>query len=178
MTTLITGAFGCIGAWVIRGLLAAGERPVVFDLDDDPWRVRMIAGPDAPAASPVPLCRQDPPRGATINVTGTANVSKVARTFLAAAGARLDRARVYNLHGASASVADVVRTIETAWPTARGLVTHVEQPIPFPDVLDDTRYRKDLGPAPATSLGAVVRQTLDEFSRLQQSGRLDFRELT
>jgi len=48
MTTPITGAFGCIGAWVIRGLLAAGERPVVFDLGDDPWRVRMIAGPDAP----------------------------------------------------------------------------------------------------------------------------------
>ena len=47
MTTLVTGAFGCIGAWVIRGRLAAGERPVAFDLGDDPWRVRMIAGPDA-----------------------------------------------------------------------------------------------------------------------------------
>ena len=100
MTTLVTGAFGCIGAWAIRGLLAAGERPVVFDLGDDPWRVRMIAPPDAPqrltvvrgditdraqlervvrdhgirriihlAAWQVPLCRQDPPRGASINVT-------------------------------------------------------------------------------------------------------------
>ena len=48
MTTLVTGAFGCIGAWVVRGLLAAGERPVAFDLGGDPWRVRMIAGPDAP----------------------------------------------------------------------------------------------------------------------------------
>src|SRR2546428_5451686 len=48
MTTLVTGAFGCVGAWVIRGLLAAGERPVGLDLDDDPWRVRMIAGLDAP----------------------------------------------------------------------------------------------------------------------------------
>jgi UDP-glucuronate 4-epimerase len=48
MTTLVTGAFGCIGAWVVRGLLASGERPVVFDLGDDPWRVRMIAGFDAP----------------------------------------------------------------------------------------------------------------------------------
>jgi nucleoside-diphosphate-sugar epimerase len=98
MTTLVTGAFGCIGAWVTRGLLAAGERPVLFDLGDDPWRVRMIAGPDAPerltlvrgdltdraqlervvrdhgvrrvihlAAWQVPLCRQDPPRGASIN---------------------------------------------------------------------------------------------------------------
>src|SRR5437867_6827819 len=49
MTTLVTGAFGCVGAGVIRGLLAAGERPVVLDLDDDPWRVRMIAGLDAPS---------------------------------------------------------------------------------------------------------------------------------
>jgi len=49
MTTLVTGAFGCVGAWVIRGLPAAGERPVVLDLDDDPWRVRMIAGLDAPS---------------------------------------------------------------------------------------------------------------------------------
>ncbi len=43
MATLVTGAFGCIGAWVVRGLLAAGERPVVYDLGDDPWRIRMIA---------------------------------------------------------------------------------------------------------------------------------------
>ena len=46
MTTLVTGAFGCIGSWVVRGLLADGERPVAFDLGDDPWRLRMIAGED------------------------------------------------------------------------------------------------------------------------------------
>jgi len=135
MTTLITGAFGCIGAWVIRGLLAAGERPVLFDLGDDPWRVRMIAGPDASerltvvrgditnraqlervvrdheiwriihlaAWQVVPLCRQDPPRGASINVTGTA------------------------------------------------------PPLPFPAALDDARYQKDLGPAPPISLAAGVQ---------------------
>src|SRR5881396_2923530 len=46
VTTLVTGAFGCIGAWVVRALLAEGERPVVYDLGDDPWRLRMIVGPD------------------------------------------------------------------------------------------------------------------------------------
>ena len=46
MSTLVTGGFGCIGSWVVRGLLAAGERPVVYDLGDDPWRLRMIAGDD------------------------------------------------------------------------------------------------------------------------------------
>jgi len=324
MTTLITGAFGCIGAWVIRELLAGGERPVVFDLGDDPWRVRMIAGPDTPerltvargditdkaqlervvrdhgvrrivhlAAWQVPLCRQDPPRGASINVTGTANVFEVARAsagqvervvyassaavfgapslyppgpikddapprpathygvykvaneetariyweehrigsagfrpltvygpgrdfgltadptlamkavvlgrpfqirwggstdliytedvacaLIAAAGARLDGARVYNLHGASASVAEVVRTIESARPSAKGTITHIDQALPFPAVLGDTRYQNDLGPAPPTSLADGVAKTLADFERLQKDGRLDSRELT
>src|SRR5207249_9620412 len=57
MATLVTGAFGCIGSWVVRGLLADGERPVVYDLGDDPWRMRMIAGDDV--ASRVTLVRGD-----------------------------------------------------------------------------------------------------------------------
>jgi nucleoside-diphosphate-sugar epimerase len=321
MTTLVTGAFGCIGAWVVRGLLAGGERPVVFDLGDDPWRMRMIVADDVAsrvtivrgdvtdreavsavvkrhgirrmihlAAWQVPLCRQDPPRGAHVNVVGTANVFEaaratqvervvyvssaavfgapslyppgpvkddaprwpathygvykvaneetariyweehrvpsmgfrplsvygpgrdfgvtadptlamkaavlgrrfqirwggstdlihtedVARALLAAADSRLDGARVYNLHGASAAIADVVKLIGRIWPGAAGLLSHVEQPIPFPAAIDDTRYQKELGPAPRTSLEAGVRKTLDEFARLQREGRLDAREL-
>src|SRR5438105_3114901 len=110
MTTLVTGAFGCIGSWLVRGLLAAGARPVVFDIGDDPWRLRMSAGADVTsrvtivrgdiadrdavvrvvrdhgirrvvhlAAWQVPLCRQDPSKGALINVVGTANVFEAAR---------------------------------------------------------------------------------------------------
>lgn len=323
MTTLVTGAFGCIGAWVVRGLLAAGERPVAFDLGDDPWRLRMIVGPDVAsrltvvrgditdreqvtravldhgvdrlihlAAWQVPLCRQDPPRGALVNVVGTANVfeaaratggrvghvvyvssaavfgppalypagplrddapprpathygvykvaneetarvywhehgiasagfrplsvygpgrdfgvtaaptlamkaavlgtrytipygggtdliytADVARALLAAATARLDGARVYNLHGESVKIAGIVRAIEDAWPAAKGLVSHVEEPVPFAEALDDARYQHDLGPAPRTGLAEGVRMTVEEFARLKQEGRLDAREL-
>src|SRR5688572_7396714 len=323
MTTLVTGAFGCIGSWVVRGLLDAGERPVVFDLGDDPWRMKMIAGDDVAArvtivkgdiadraavtrvvqehavdrvihlaAWQVPLCRQDPSRGALINVVGTANVFEAARAsggrvtrvvyassaavfgapslyppgpvaddaarvpathygvykvaneetariyweehgiassgfrphsvygpgrdfgvtadptlamkaavlgrpfeirwggvadfiytqdvanaLLAASRATLDGARAYNLHGASAKIAEVVSLIERAWPAARGHITHVEQPLPFPAALDDTRFQKDLGPVAATALEDGVRRTLDEFARLHKDGRLDAREL-
>ncbi|MBI4636614.1 MAG: NAD(P)-dependent oxidoreductase [Candidatus Rokubacteria bacterium] len=323
MSTLVTGAFGCIGSWVVRGLLARGERPVVFDLGDDPWRMRMIVGPDVAgrvatvrgniadrdqvagvvrehgisriihlAAWQIPLCRQDPPRGALINVVGTANVFEaarasegrvervvyassaavfgppglyppgpirddapwrpathygvykvaneetarvywdehripsmgfrplsvygpgrdfgltadptlamkaavlgrafrirwggrtdliytedVARALIAAADSRLDGARVYNLHGASAAVAEVARLIAEAWPPAAGLITHVEEPIPFPDALDDSRYQGDLGPVPRTALADGIRRTLEEFARLEKEGRLDAREL-
>ena len=323
MTTLVTGAFGCIGSWVVRSLLAEGERPVAFDLGEDPWRLRMIAGDDVTervtivrgdiadreavtrvvhehdvrriihlAAWQVPLCRQDPSRGALINVVGTANVFEaaraaggrverivyassagvfgppglyppgplrddapphpathygvykvaneatarvyweehrirssgfrpltvygpgrdfgvtatptlamkaavlgrpfelrwggstdliyvedVARACIRAARATLDRARVYNLHGSSTTLADVVKTIEAAWPSAKGLITHVDQPMPFPAALDDTRYQRELGPAPPTALVDGVRRTLDEFARLDKDGRLDAREL-
>jgi nucleoside-diphosphate-sugar epimerase len=321
MTTLITGAFGCIGSWVVRALLAAEERPVLFDLADDPWRMRMVVGPDVAsrvtivrgdiadrdaitravqdhrasriihlAAWQVPLCRQDPSRGALVNVVGTANVFEAARTagvprvvyassaavfgppalyppgplpddapprpathygvykvaneetariyweehgiassgfrplsvygpgrdfgvtaaptlamkaamlgrpfrigyggatdliftadvaraLLAAAAAGHDGARVYNLHGESARIADVIGVIERAWPKARGLVTHVEQPMPFAAALADARYQRDFGPAPATTLADGVRRTLEEFARLDKDGRLDAREL-
>lgn len=324
MATLVTGAFGCIGAWVCKRLLEAGERLIAFDVGDDPWRLRMVVGPDGLrdmtmvkgditdrdgvtrvvgehevdriihlAAWQVPLCRQDPSRGALVNVVGTANVFEaakahrdrvsrvtyfssagvfgpphlygpgpvtddapprpathygvykvaneetarvyweehripsmafrpltvygpgrdfgltadptlamkaavlgrpfqirwggatdliytedVARALLAAAAARLDGARVYNLHGASASVADVVRTIEAARPSVTGTITRVEQALPFPAELDDRRYQKDLGPATPTSLADGVAKTVDAFERLKKDGRLDSRELT
>jgi nucleoside-diphosphate-sugar epimerase len=323
MTTLVTGAFGCIGSWVVRSLLAEGERPVAFDLGEDPWRLRMIAGDDVTervtmvrgdiadreaitrvvqehdvrriihlAAWQVPLCRQDPARGALINVVGTANVFEaaraaggrverivyassagvfgppslyppgplrddapphpathygvykvaneatarvyweehrirssgfrpltvygpgrdfgvtatptlamkaavlgrpfelrwggstdliyvedVARACIRASRATLDRARVYNLHGSAVTLAEVVRMIETAWPSAKGLITHVEAPMPFASALDDTRYQRDLGPALPTALVDGVRRTLGEFDRLHKDGRLDAREL-
>ena len=110
MATLVTGAFGCIGAWVCKRLLEAGERPVAFDVGDDPWRMRMLLGDKLLrdvvmvrgdiadregvtravgehkvtriihlAAWQVPLCRQDPSRGALINVVGTANVFEAAK---------------------------------------------------------------------------------------------------
>jgi nucleoside-diphosphate-sugar epimerase len=324
MSMLVTGAFGCIGSWVVRQLLADGDRPVLFDLGDDPWRLRMIAGADVAqrvqivrgdisdreavtravrdhdidrivhlAAWQVPLCRQDPPRGALVNVVGTANVFEaarasggrvarvvyvssaavfgppalyppgpvkddaltrpathygvykvaneetarvygdehgiasmgfrplsvygpgrdfgltadptlamkaavlgrpfqirwggatdliytedVARALLAAARSRLDGARVYNLHGASARIADLVTLVERTRPEAKGTITHVEQPLPFPDALDDARYQKDLGPVAATGIAEGVRRTIDEFARLQKDGRLDARELS
>jgi nucleoside-diphosphate-sugar epimerase len=69
----------------------------------------------------------------------------VARAFIAAARSRLDTAHVYNLHGESAAIADVVRLIGQAWPPAKDLISHVEAPIPFPDALDDARYQRELG---------------------------------
>ena len=39
---LVTGAAGCIGAWIVAGLVQRGENPVVFDLSDGyaAWTIR------------------------------------------------------------------------------------------------------------------------------------------
>lgn len=45
-TYLVTGALGCIGAWVVRHLVERGDRPVVFDLGSDARRIRDLLGDD------------------------------------------------------------------------------------------------------------------------------------
>ena len=43
-TYFLTGALGCIGAWVVKELLERGDTPVVFDLGGDPRRIRDLLG--------------------------------------------------------------------------------------------------------------------------------------
>ncbi|MDZ4719971.1 MAG: SDR family oxidoreductase [Roseiflexaceae bacterium] len=43
---LLTGALGCIGAWVTRNLVREGLQPVVFDLGSDPRRLKLIMTAD------------------------------------------------------------------------------------------------------------------------------------
>ena len=105
---LITGAMGCIGAWVVRHLAAEGAEMTLFDVSGDDKRLRLIvdeadlSGPrriqgdltvteQVTAAAEgsthiihlgalqVPTCRANPPLGAAINVAGTANVFEAAQ---------------------------------------------------------------------------------------------------
>jgi nucleoside-diphosphate-sugar epimerase len=42
MRVLITGGYGFIGAWIARNLLARGDDVLVFDLKEDPRRLRLV----------------------------------------------------------------------------------------------------------------------------------------
>jgi nucleoside-diphosphate-sugar epimerase len=46
MRVLITGGYGCIGAWIVRQLLSRGERAWIYDLQEDPRRLRLILPPE------------------------------------------------------------------------------------------------------------------------------------
>ncbi len=43
---LVTGAYGCIGAWVVRQLVEEGVPVVAYDLGGDPRRLRQVVGDD------------------------------------------------------------------------------------------------------------------------------------
>ena len=42
MNVLLTGGYGCIGSWIARNLLARGDRVWIYDLKEDPKRLRQI----------------------------------------------------------------------------------------------------------------------------------------
>jgi nucleoside-diphosphate-sugar epimerase len=46
MHVLLTGGYGCIGAWIARNLLARGDRVWVYDLKEDPRRLRLLLDED------------------------------------------------------------------------------------------------------------------------------------
>jgi len=98
---LVTGAYGCIGAWVLRQLVDEGVDVVAADASTDDHRVTALLDEDERAhvrfvqsdisrpeevevlfdlqpthvihlaALQVPFCRADPVRGAQVNVVGT-----------------------------------------------------------------------------------------------------------
>jgi nucleoside-diphosphate-sugar epimerase len=39
---LLTGGYGCIGSWIVRNLLGRGDQAWVYDLKEDPRRLRLI----------------------------------------------------------------------------------------------------------------------------------------
>jgi nucleoside-diphosphate-sugar epimerase len=46
MRTLVTGAQGCIGSWVVKRLVEQGHDVVTFDVNDSLARLEMISSPD------------------------------------------------------------------------------------------------------------------------------------
>lgn len=42
MNVLITGGYGFIGAWIMRNLIRRGDRAFVYDLKEDPRRLRLV----------------------------------------------------------------------------------------------------------------------------------------
>ena len=42
MHVLLTGGYGCIGSWIVRLLLERGDQAFIYDLKEDPSRMRLL----------------------------------------------------------------------------------------------------------------------------------------
>lgn len=104
-------------------------------------------------------------------------VADTADAFIRAAMSDLEGARVFNLHGETVGVREVVAEIEHVWPEARGRITQDDTPLAIPSEFDDAAIRAALGPLPSTPLVEGVRATIERFAELRREGRLETDDL-
>jgi nucleoside-diphosphate-sugar epimerase len=104
-------------------------------------------------------------------------VADTADAFIRAATSDLTGAHVFNLHGETVHIAEVVAEIERAWPRARGMITYADAPLGIPAEMDGAAIREALGPLTFTPLAEGVGATIKRFAELHSEGRLDASEL-
>ena len=101
-------------------------------------------------------------------------VADTAAAFIACADKMPEGAHVFNLHGETVDVARIAKTInELALNTNGDLVTFGGPPIPIAPAMSDAAIRKLIGPLPTTRIEDGVRETMERFSLLRDTRRLD-----
>src|ERR1700752_4643751 len=103
-------------------------------------------------------------------------VADTAAAFIACADNAPDGAHVFNLHGETVSVEKITQIINE-FSLAADLITFGGPPIPVAQSLSDAAIRRVIGPLPSTPLQTGVRETMDKFAELRDSGRLDTNDL-
>ena len=96
----------------------------------------------------------------------------IGRTLLIAARSEIDGARVFNLGGSSATIAEVVEAIEANVPGSAGLIRVTGAPLPFPEVIESSGIA-ELGPLPITPMARAVAETVALLGRVHAAGALD-----
>jgi nucleoside-diphosphate-sugar epimerase len=101
-------------------------------------------------------------------------VADTAAALIACADRGPDGAHVFNVHGETIAVADIVALIEQQLPaSARGLITFGGPKIPMPPALDDAALRAAVAGLPRTAAAAGIAETIARFAALRDAGRLD-----
>ena len=105
-------------------------------------------------------------------------VRDTAAAFIECADRAPEGAHVFNLHGDSVEIEEIVRVIDKQLPAEfRRLVTFSGPPIPIAPAMDDQAIRRTIGELPNTPLEAGVAETINRFIELRDSNRLDTSEL-
>jgi len=105
-------------------------------------------------------------------------VADTAAAFIASADRSPKGAHVFNLHGDSVGVEEIIRTINECLPSSsRGLISFGGPAIPIAAAMNGALFHATVGGVSMTPLDEGVRWTIERFSELQEEGRLDSSEL-
>ncbi|MPZ17410.1 MAG: NAD-dependent epimerase/dehydratase family protein [Luteitalea sp.] len=105
----VTGALGCIGAWIVRTLVQRGDTPIVFDMGSDRSRLEAILTADAIAA--VDFVEGDITDGAAVH---RALATSGARRVIHLAGVQVPTCRANPVLGAMVNVVGTLHLFEAA----------------------------------------------------------------
>lgn len=98
-------------------------------------------------------------------------VADTAATFIACADAPIQGAHVFNLHGDTVEVRQIVKTINQE--AGHELVTFGGDPIPIAPALNDAAIRRTIGDLSVTPIKAGIHETMKRFAELRDAGKLD-----
>ena len=114
----ITGAQGCIGSWIVKALIEAGDRAVVFDRSDDSSRLRAIMQPDDLARVRF-ICGDITDAAAVLNALSSSGAERVIHL----AGLQVPTCKADPIAGALVNVAGTLNIFEAVRKTGlKGLV--------------------------------------------------------
>jgi nucleoside-diphosphate-sugar epimerase len=105
-------------------------------------------------------------------------VADTAAAFIACADNTDEGARVFNLHGETVPVERIASFInQQSAESQRELITFGGPPIPIAAAMNDAAIRRVIGNLPSTPLESGVRETMEKFAALRDSGRLDISDI-
>ena len=108
MRVLITGGYGFIGAWIVRNLLARGDQVWVYDLKEDPRRLRLILPGSRSREGHVRPGRRDRPAG----TSRTRSRRTASRTSSTSPGLQVPTCRADPMLGAKVNVLGTLAVFE------------------------------------------------------------------
>src|SRR5215471_13523997 len=153
-TFLITGAYGFIGAWIVKRLLDSNVKVVLFDHSSDPQRLRLIMSEDEIARAEAVTGDITDPEAITplLEKYGVSHIIHLA-------GLQVPTCRTSPLLGATVNVLGTINVFESARKTKAPIkrIVYASSAAVFGMVEYDRPLREDEATRPATHYGAFKR---------------------
>ena len=154
----MTGALGCIGAWVVKALVDRGDVPVVFDKSDDARRLKLLLDDDA--LGRVRFMRGDVTDAPTLRA---ALEQSGARRVIHLAGLQVPSCKADPALGALVNVVGTINIFETARALGLTRVVYASSAAVFG--LADEAVDETVSPSPLTHYG-VFKQANEGNARV------------